>query len=188
MIDPAKFYRRLAELLIGFPADLEVDCSEMSHSYNLVARVHADDHGKILGSRGVTFNAFKVLLSAYSVRHKSDKTIHLTQLAPTRGSRQVLTPFKQDGNWEREQRSEKLRVVLQSVCDDVFASAVRVEANEQLGGNSTTFFVQPCGTCTLTEQEVFALIEALEQIFHAIGKAKGRIVFVKGIGFPMFAQ
>lgn len=171
----------LRELILSFTRhgeDLQTTGATLSTSIALTIQAHRDDHSKIVGQLGQHIWALQTIFdfigSAMGTR------IRVTLLEPGVGEKLPLTPFQNDPKWE----PKKVLMLATGILDIVLKKPYAMEA---IGNNGqTTIEIKPDKAERLKllnedskERNDFG--EALQYIFHAIGKSQGRIIYIEVI-------
>lgn len=161
--------KKIIGLLIGFPRDLVICHNETDQTVALAVQSHADDVGKIYGFQRANHGALQSILTMCSL--KIGKRTKLLIEEPTVGQRYPKREFILREDWPAKEITD----LLNETCAAVFALPFNIETNS--AGNSTAFEIQiDRGERLPVKREDLAL--ALATIFHAIGKAQGRQIFV----------
>lgn len=168
-------YRKLTTALIKYPEHLEIQVVQNHHDVVVVkTRAHSDDHGKIIGANQTMFKALYVLTGLIGLNNGCMVQLERLQ-TPVVGSREFATPFRPAATWDNAEVfgifSDTLKLILREPYEARFAD-VEDDANDK-----TNFFLRISG------KEVLPLmpsefIRTLSIVFHAIGKAKGRYIYV----------
>lgn len=159
----------LARKLIAFPNDFRAATDEVGRTVYLNVDCHADDYGKLIGSRGRHFNWFSLVLQ--NLAHTEGVEFRLVVNRPQVGQVDPNPPpFAEDPNFD----NESLRVLLAEVASLVQGESVYVKAEPR--PQFTVFILaQPKGVKGKRMKE---WVPGLAGIAHAIGKAQGRVVYV----------
>jgi predicted RNA-binding protein YlqC (UPF0109 family) len=170
--DVAKLTKLLRELVAAFTrhhAELKVDGAKMGSGIQLSLQAHRDDHPRIVGSCGTHIRAIQNLFGFMGRRLGIQ--VRVTLLEPNRGEKWPLEPYVENTEW----RVGPMLNILTNVCGAVFGEGATCEPADI--GEMTVIEVRPgAGWCALMDDTRTPL--ALHLLFHAIGKAQGRIVHV----------
>lgn len=128
--------------------------------YNICC--HAADSPRILGKGGDRFQALRLLMRIVGAKYGRQMKLE-TMEKPTIGAPAPFPKFKYNPKWPREQ----IKVMLQDICDNLFADKAEVG------------IVEATGSAILTVRhgihEPFAesVAPALENIFNGVGTTNG---------------
>jgi len=133
-------------------------------SFVNVRQVHADDYGQLVGTAGVTINAFKTLIAALGVRYERRGVYTLNKnLVGIEGER---AKFRANPDFD----SEPLRALLGAVLTLYFSTSNVIAENK---GDATVLSAKVSKTEPMCAYQ-YEISDALGTIFRAIGKAQGR--------------
>lgn len=74
----AEYVQDTVKLIVDHPENVSVNKIESSRSIVIEVKVHKDDRGKVIGRKGATIIALRVLLSAMKkTQHKDNRRVIL---------------------------------------------------------------------------------------------------------------
>lgn len=157
------FCRLLVEGFIRFPTEFEVKVSEVNDLLIFILTPHADDMGKIIGSKSIMFNALQTLLIEYS--KGIGRRVQFIVEEPVVGTVFEKPPFVNDPQWPRE----RILNLFELICRNLFRKFTFTDASV---GFETSIIV-------LSSDVSEEVVSALSRIMNAVGKANGRKLFVE---------
>lgn len=169
-------YTEILRLLVGgivaFPQNVEIHDKPIDGTHWLSIRVHASDHGKIVGVAGQTISSLQLICETVA-RYRSAlgkrEKIKLTVDQPVVGNDSMRgLPFVEALDWDRDSELEEL--VNKVITQITPVSRVEVEPF----GQSTRI--------TLTSSINADMIDALGLLFKAWGKSQGRRIHFVAVG------
>lgn len=162
--------RVLSSSIIEYPKDLRISVEKLSASFSVVARVHASDHGKMLGTSARMFKAFKAILGRIGERN-FDCAVHYVLENPVSGHMGELRPFIPRRDW-RSVDNTKLTSPLYDIVALIDPSMKWKVVWDNVSDSATAITV-------LSLMEIDEdLREALSTWMHAVGRTSGRIIFL----------
>lgn len=165
--------RRVLTAIILHPDELVITPATGSTSVSYKLQAHVSDTGKIIGERGMMFNAIRNLVTVLGQRY--GVTIHLGRVEePESGDKDKFTRFKLNDGWTNEFELVDAHLV-EELCQHCFKGEIQVHYGE-IGRGETQFNLkvardEPARLCQLMQ-------ETLQVIFTAIGKAQGRLIYI----------
>lgn len=146
--------------------DLAVCGAKMAGSIALSVQGNKDDHGRLVGIQGMNIWALQTIFTR--IGRKMGLPVRLTLLAPTVGTQQPVVPFASDPSFKHGATTALLQRVL------AYALAYSYDLLIADVGDNTHYEI------TVSDDELPIvrgdLVDALHNIFHAIGKNRGRII------------
>jgi predicted RNA-binding protein YlqC (UPF0109 family) len=164
----------LDKLIRGFTnhgSDLNLTLTELPGSTIISIATNADDYAKVVGTAGVTFKALEQIAALIGRRIEGAK-VRLVLPKARVGTEKPLTPFVPDPAWNQTEEVEEL---LNEVL--VAIGAGEIELGHADSDDTTVFGAQIAPEEPLPIP-VVDISESLGKLFHAIGKARGRNIFV----------
>lgn len=158
-------YRRLAGRLCSRGSDLSVETLDTETTVIISAMVHTEDHGRMIGVNGQTYQSLLVILRTACDR--MGRKLSFTQVKPP-GKPSPRGPAVVNEDWD----SAWLRSLVAAVCSDLFAYEASVSVVDV--GQQTAVKVEIHGAELV--EDVRALSEAMAVVFRAIGFNAGRAV------------
>lgn len=167
----------LSELVNGFTKhhkELKITGTALNRSISFNIIGHADDHPKLVGTRGLHIWSLQTIF-----RHIGDKQqvpLRITLLEPEVGERKEKPPYVPNPKW----KPDNLVRLITNVNELVFDKPVKIDVTNE--GAATTFELFPTPDC---DRDVALLageiLTAFKYIFHAIGKAEGRTIYIDSV-------
>ena len=167
--------KTLIAAFCAHPKDCQVTEQETPGSSLLVIEVHPADYAKVIGGRGATFRALETLAALAGMRDRKKTRLILPR--PANGGEYGSLPFVPDQNWSR---SPWLVDLLQKTMDLTIGPGATVGASNMEDTTILGALIEPQELPIDIEE----IDDAVGKIFHAIGKANGRNVFVDVIENP----
>lgn len=170
------------ELLLAYTRwgdDLMVDAtrSSLTGTINISIQAHRDDHPKLVGTAGQHILALKLILGFMG--QKLGAPIRVTLLDPYKGDKHPLTPFKPDPDFD----AEPIQKLLAKILDMTFTVPPIIEMTES--DTTTTFEIASRSESTKVLNQgndgPSDLVQSLHYLFHAIGKARGRLIYIDAV-------
>jgi len=164
-------FRKLVEPFIKHTDNLEVNVFQERGTIIVEPRAHYADSGKIIGKAKSNFMAVQTILAL--IGYRNGVNIRLNNLLPSKvGGQEFLTPFDPQEDWPAQETMSDLNEVLGLFLAHPFT--LKVSENDEW----TTY------TLTISKKEKLPISAAqiareLSKIFHAIGKARGRLIKVE---------
>lgn len=163
---------------------LETTATRLTTSINLTIQAHRDDHPKLVGQKGLHIIGLQKIFEF--VGRGIGVPIRVMLLDPCRGDKMALDPFKADPNWKANQ----VLPLMDDILDCVMRQPYKLDAVPTHG--TTTLEIVPDMNERLklfTEAgEKNDFTNALNNIFHAIGKGQGRILYVEPVDPKIYAN
>lgn len=154
--------RQIVAGYVSHPQALQIEASLIGTTIVMRLDPHAEDFGKIVGSRGNNFHALQTIFSAAAA--KAGKRLNLILKDKPRAYCD-LPPFRANPNWQRGPFETLLRTTLSAAINGEYTlSQGDVE-------NTTVYEIGAV-------KEAEEVAKAVHTIFHAIGKAQGRFVLI----------
>lgn len=152
---------------------LETEGRKVGSQIMLTIRAHADDHPKLVGSKGKHIWALQQIFQAAGRR--AGETVQITLLPPVHGQRGRELEYVENEHWTPDNMAELLEMVLEATT----ISGVLMDPQDV--GGMTTFLLVPgdANDPAARWDEKPGLAHALHLLFHAIGKTQGHIVHVQ---------
>ena len=161
--------RAMVEGFTRFHDDLHICSTATPRTLFISVTAHTDDTGKLIGSGGGMVKALGRVLEALGDAQQT--RVNLTVNEPKNGQRQVQDPFQHNLDYDVAAESDLLLRVGRAIFHDA------VEVTTVSTGPETTVLILLVDGERLTQD--VELERALSTIFNAIGKSKGRILFVE---------
>ena len=150
--------------IIRFDENLSLDIVETPNTVNLSFKAHAGDTPKLIGGNGKTVDAFRVILR----RLFKYRQVKLNVAEPTVGTKLTQDPFKFDPSYALDHDIGLIQDVVQMITGKCPAvEEIKTDAE------SSTLVVRHS---IAPDKE---LETALSTLWHAIGKANGRKLYVE---------
>lgn len=170
--------RLLSLLFTGFvdhPDDLETRIQETSAGAFIQVKVNLADYGQVIGKKGRNISAVREVTAAY-LQKQNIPLRGLTVTEPTIGFQSPYKPHFKDEDWTI-QKARSLSIIFEDTIKLLDPSA-RVTFSD-LVSTRTRFRIE------YVDLGGPACVLSLNDIFRAIGKARGRelsLEFVDGVG------
>ena len=162
-----ELYRIIASPLVKYPDELLVHTQTTGDAYTVVAACNSEDKGRLIGSGGRMFKACEYLIrTAGRNIGVSTRLIIESDFRTTH----KLCPFAPKYNWNKTD-NEYLEALIWDVLGYVGVDPAEVRTSD-VSKWGTVVVVRT--TDSLEEQ----MRLALETVINAIGKAKGRFVYL----------
>lgn len=140
----------------------------------LEARCHEEDKGQLIGAKQGNFKAIQTLFSLAGA--KNGCRFELPPLLPSVvGQRALPKPFQSSNQWPLEEAEALLEEIMSLVLEMEFEI---VRENHY----DLTYFHVSIDRNEKFTTEISDVVFALSKIIHAIGRMRGRLIFVKEKG------
>lgn len=163
--------RRICDRIILHPDQLQVTVTQLRTSLVVRLRAHISDTARLIGEKGVMFRSLKAIVQEIGNRHSV--TVDMERIEePLRGTPDRFTRFKANEGADIGDLGELLLELLRNTMRDSEAVDMYWEHNG----------IEAKVECGVSLQEpvrtVDAMHESLRTIFTAIGKARGRLIYL----------
>lgn len=163
--------RRICDRIILHPDELQVTVTQLRTSLVVRLRAHISDTARLIGEKGVMFRSLKAIVQVVGDRH--NVTVDMERIEePLRGTPDRFTRFKANEGADIGDLQELLRELLRNTMRD--GEAVEVFWDH----NGIDAHVSAHVSYGEPVRNVDAMHESLRTIFTAIGKARGRLIYL----------
>jgi predicted RNA-binding protein YlqC (UPF0109 family) len=178
----------LRELVLAYTRHgehLVTEAHKLTTSISITMQAHRDDHPKIVGAGGKHIWALKTVFDF--IGRGQGIRIRVTLIEPEVGEKMPMAPFQANPRW----KSDRAVSLLTKILGMVTHQPCRVEAQD--AGAETTLEVLPPPNerdklLRPHESEKNEFGTALDDLFHAIGKAEGRNLSIDVIDPAVYAK
>jgi predicted RNA-binding protein YlqC (UPF0109 family) len=151
--------------------DLSISGTALHCSISIVIQGHTDDHPKIVGTKGQHILSIQTIFQY--IGEMIDMPIRVKLLEPERGQRLPKPEFKNAPSWDHSDALE----LMKRINSMIFEKPVRVEVTSNEAATTFELFAD-----SSSERDIALLagpiLQAYKFIFHAIGKANCRTVYI----------
>lgn len=151
--------------------DMKINGAKLTSGVQISVQAHRDDHPRLVGSRGTHIMAIQTLFAF--IGRRAGRVVRVTLLEPATGEKLPLEPYVENPKW----KPEPMRKLLGAVASAVFGEG-EVTLTVNAVGEMTVFEIAPKQAISQLMRDA-EIEKAFHLIFHAIGKAQGRIVHVQ---------
>lgn len=163
-------FRKIVEPFIKYPKDLGVWAFSENGITIIQTQPHYADCGRITGKDKANLKAVSNII--YLIGQKNREHFRLNDPLPAKvGSSEQLNPFKADAKWN----SSATISLLKEICGMFLSNHFEIE--ERAESEKTYLHI----TVSSGENLAFSVGQiafSLSKIFHAIGKSRGRLIFI----------
>lgn len=166
-----KLLEFLPELLRAYTIHhkhLEIEGAQLSSSIAITVRCDQDDNGRLLGSGAANLWALQTICKF--IGRRMQRHVHISLLPPAVGRKGKARNFEPDADFDHEPTTAMLKRVLAMAIPRPFDIAISEF------GVITEYEIRPSDMDRLWVRG--DLTAAVENIFHATGKVRGRIIHV----------
>lgn len=160
-------FKKIVSPMLRHESDIECFVEFAHGVLRLEPRVNEEDKGQIIGN----YKSIRTLFALAGA--KNGAVFDLKRLLPSvRGQRAIPRPFRPSNSWPLEEAEYLLENLMNLVLDCDFG----IDRESKRG--ETTFHI----TIDLLEPfplDLSDVIFALSKVMHAVGRTKGRILYVK---------
>ena len=165
-------FRSIVEPFLKYPEHLEVDTFFDADTLVIEPRANYADHGKLIGKDKANFNAIGMIL--FLIGERMGRRIRLNNPLPAiRGEQEFLTPYERARKWKSDEAREILDGITARFTKDKFEIRTREDEDE-----GRTFFHVVFSSSENLNVAVGQVGYSLSKIMHAIGRARGRLIYV----------
>lgn len=160
----------LREIIFAFTrhhSDLHI---ELEQPGTIVMQSNRDDHPRIAGAMGRNIEAVRSIFRFIAAKRKEKLVILLAE--PERGRREEIQPYSVDKNW----KPDPVVKLITKILEQILRAPFKLETSSSESKATTLLEISPAKE---DERIVEALQPALHTIFHAIGRAQGRALYVE---------
>lgn len=161
-------FKDLLQSICTYPKNLELDIMELPSKITVTARPHADDYGKLIGTKAKTHKAVQMLLSMAGQKATPPRDVRYIIAQPVVG---VESPIRTKFQLNRQWNSQFLVNLMLGVAGLLSAGRTSVEPVDSM---ETTALILRTTDWPYNTDQTKQINEALGTIFHAIGRAHGR--------------
>lgn len=170
-------YRLIVTGMVEYPQDLVIHAEHVGPAVYITAKANVNDQGKLLGAERKTLDAVISIMSVAAKRLGVAARIILADPKP--GKYKPFLPYKPKTNWDGAD-TMALRSLLTNISAHLFKYPPKVQWTN-LSDTATAFVL-----CVRKEEpdcDNLELIHALQVVFVAVGKNKGRSVFLEVVPY-----
>jgi len=157
----------IAQAMTARPREIQVKIVELPRKLSMTVIPHIDDYGKLIGSRGVMFQAMDLLFRKIGSAMQMEVTYAVVK--PGGIESPERPKFCPASNWD----NEPVRKLLERISAALHLSPGQVTAND-IDITTTLICSIDMDASRMDAPVLRQLFAALGVIFHAIGKAQGR--------------
>lgn len=165
--------RSIYDRLLIHPEKIQIECGKQGPAQiDFLAQGHATDQGLMIGTAGNNIRALQKILEY--VGRRAGMKIRLKILEAYTGTKQVQNRPPFDPEWEAQDKHQPFAELLTDISAAIYGVPLEVMSGHKL------IKEEPSTEFTLDVREMpLDLKDALNTIFHAIGRAHGRNIVVK---------
>ena len=167
--DARDFALLVARAICRYPESVTIQVYETPHRITLAPRCLAEDGGRIIGSGGEVFRAFKRMVDLWARRAGTAQVVEMSSLKTPNGEQAATTKFHEQVRWNVESWRETMGTIADALLGEHGAT---VQGD---GPVVLTFWVRPDA---MTENEARDVAAVLDTIGRAIAMTLGGEVAV----------
>jgi predicted RNA-binding protein YlqC (UPF0109 family) len=164
----------MADLVVDHPDKLKVsqEISSDGRDVAIVAKPATGDDGKLIGGKGVMFHSMRSMLLQFAAKHRI--SIHYRLDTERPGPRIKEPRYCERADWPKELLMEKLGCV----CDAAFNYEWAMDVEHGADKTQIKIALHPDEPVRIPDAEIQ---DALSRIWHAAGRARGRLIYVERV-------